>query len=153
MDMPKPGDGHRQLEKLVGNWVGDEKLFPSPWDQKGGVAQARVHNRRALDGFAVIQDYEQSRGGAVTFAGHGVFSFNPQTGIYSMHWWDTMGFPPNDFTGKFDGDVLTLTHKSPMGTNRAEFDVSVPGAYTFKMEVSQDGQNWQPFMEGKYRRG
>jgi len=152
MDMPKPGDGHHKPEKLVGNWTGEEKLHPSPWDPKGGVAQARVNNRLALDGFAVIQDYEQSRNGSVTFAGHGVFSFNPGNGIYSMHWWDTMGFPPNDFTGKFDGDVLTLTHKSPQGSNRAVFDLSEKGTYTFRMEVSQDGNQWQPFMEGKYRR-
>ncbi|HEY2412562.1 MAG TPA: DUF1579 family protein, partial [Pirellulaceae bacterium] len=112
MDMPKPGEAHRKIQKLVGNWLGEEKLFPSPWDPKGGTAQARVSNRLALGGFAVIQDYEQLRGGAATFAGHGVFSFNPHDSTYSMHWWDSMGSPPNNFVGKFDGDVLTLTHKS-----------------------------------------
>jgi Protein of unknown function (DUF1579) len=152
MDMPKPGDGHRKLEKLVGNWTGEEKLHPSPWDPRGGVAQARVNNRLSLSGFNVVQDYEQWRGEAVTFAGHGVFSFNPKDNSYSMHWWDSMGMPPNVFTGKFDGDVLTLTSPSAQGQSRAIFDLREPGSYVFKMDVSPDGKQWRTFMEGKYRR-
>ncbi|MGE5277442.1 MAG: DUF1579 family protein [Acidobacteriota bacterium] len=75
--MPRPGEPHRQLRKLVGSWRGEERLSPSPWDPVGGTAVGRVENRSALDGFAVVQDYEQERNGAVGFRGHRVFSWDP----------------------------------------------------------------------------
>ena len=44
MDMPKPGDVHKRLSALVGNWSGRETLQPAPWDPAGGSARARVTN-------------------------------------------------------------------------------------------------------------
>lgn len=149
MEMPKPGEPHRQLQKLVGNWSGEEKLSPSPWDPKGGTAIGRVNNRAALDGFAVIQDYEQERNGKISFRGHGIFSYDLNRKCHVLHWQDSMGFPVNEFTGGFQGDVLTLTNQGIQGHNRCTFDVS-RGGYSFKMEVSADGKQWVTFMEGKY---
>ena len=77
MEMPRPGDAHKKLAALVGDWTGDETLHPSPWDPAGGAAQAQVTNRWVADGFAVVQEYEQRRNGKVTFRGHGVFWFDP----------------------------------------------------------------------------
>src|SRR5689334_22163707 len=91
MEMPKPTDAHKKLNWLTGNWAGEEKMFPSPWDPKGGMAKARIHNRSAIDGFNVVQDYEQEHGGAVNFRGHGVFSYDANQKCYVLHWWDSMG--------------------------------------------------------------
>lgn len=152
MDMPKPTPAHDRLKSLVGSWSGEEKIYPTPWDPAGGPATATVENRSALDGFTVIQDYTQNRKGAPNYQGHGVFSFSPQENCYVMHWWDTMGMPPGEFKGNFAGDVLTLTAVSPMGHSRATFDLGTPGRYQFRLEVSEDGKQWMPFMEGKYGR-
>ena len=51
MEMPKPTDVHKKLERLAGKWKGEEKMYPSPWDPNGGIAVGRVNNRPALDGF------------------------------------------------------------------------------------------------------
>ncbi len=150
MDMPKPAEAHRKLQKLVGRWKGEERLSPSPWDPKGGTAVGHVENRPALDGFVVIQDYEQERNGAVGFRGHGVFCWDPTRQSYVLHWFDSMGTPPNEFVGDFKGDVLTVTSANPQGQSRAVFDVSEPDRYTLRMDVSPDGREWQTFMEGKY---
>ena len=152
MEMPKPTDAHKKLERLAGKWKGEEKMYPSPWDPKGGTAVARVNNRPALDGFTVVQDYEQERNGAVTFRGHGVFSYDAMQQCYVLHWWDTMGMPVNEFKGTLEGNILTMTDKKPQGLNRAVFDLRQEGKYNFKMEVSQDGKQWQTFMEGNYLR-
>ena len=56
MEMPKPTAAHRRLEKLIGRWSGEERIHPSPFDPNGGLAMARLENRPALDGFAVVQD-------------------------------------------------------------------------------------------------
>jgi hypothetical protein len=154
MEMPKPGDAHEKLGALVGEWAGDETLHPSPWDPVGGGAQAQVTNRWVADGFAVVQEYEQRRNGRVTFRGHGVFWFDPGRGEYVMHWWDSMGGTAGEYRGRFDGDVLMLSAPMPQGGHsRTSWTLTGPDAHTFLMEVSPDGEVWQPAMEGRYRRG
>lgn len=150
MSMPQPTDAHRKFAKLAGTWRGQEKLHPSPWDPQGGMAEARVVNRIALDGFILVQDWEQARGGAVTFRGFGVLTYDAGQGCYVMHWWDSMGMPPNVFRGSFDGNVLSLANQTPQGHSRAVWDFGTPGRYTFRMDMSQDGEDWAMFMEGSY---
>jgi hypothetical protein len=152
MQMPTPTDAHRKLEALAGRWKGDETLSPSPWDPVGGKAHGRVHNRSALDGFAVIQDYEQEQNGKVNFRGHGVFAYDQQKNRYTLHWFDSAGMGASVFEGTFEGQVLTLTTASPQGQMRAIWDVSKPGKIISRMDVSGDGKKWDPFMEGTYLR-
>lgn len=151
MTMPKVTEAHRRLERLVGTWQGEERLYPSPFDPQGGAAIGRARNRLALDGFAVVQDYEQERDGAVNYRGHGVFRWDDRDRSYVLHWLDSMGMPPNEFRGTLDGDVLTLTSHSPQGVVRATWELG-QDRYNYRMQVSPDGSNWFPFMEGTYSR-
>jgi hypothetical protein len=61
MEMPKPTPGHLRLKKLEGHWEGEETMHPSQWDPKGGTATGRTQGRLALNGFALISDYDQER--------------------------------------------------------------------------------------------
>jgi hypothetical protein len=149
MEMQKPGPAHKQLAKLAGNWVGEEKMHPSPWDPKGGVATGRVKNSLALDGFCVLQDYEQVRDGKTTFRGLGILSWNESKKCNELAWCDSMGGLIQIFTGKWEGDVLRCTSEGQMGLARCAFDVS-GGGYKFTMDMSQDGKKWVTMMEGKY---
>ena len=99
----------------------------------------------------VVQDYEQERNGTVSFGGHGVFSYDANQNCYLMHWWDTMGMPPNVFKGNLDGQTVTLTCDDGPMKSRATFTVG-DNDYSFRMEMSQDGTNWMTFMEGTYSR-
>jgi hypothetical protein len=151
MDMPKPGEAHSRLNALLGEWAGAETLYPSPWDPGGGTATSRTVNRAILDGFAIMQEYEQRRGKTVTFRGHGIFWWDAATSQYAMTWWDTMGGVSSEFRGAFSGDVLELvTSMTPSGAFRMTYGLSRPGRHTFKMERSEDGQTWQPAMDGNY---
>jgi hypothetical protein len=152
MDMPKPTDAHRKLERIVGHWIGEERMNPSPWDPAGGTAVGHVVNQVALDGFVVVQDYEQERNGSITFRGHGVFSWDATEQGYVLHWFDSMGMPPNVFRGSFEENVLTLSGKDQQGLSRVTFDFSRDGQYTFRMEVSPDGSEWFTFMEAEMTR-
>ena len=152
MQMPKPTPAHKQLARLLGDWKGEEKLYPSPWDPKGGPATGRVNNRASLDDFVVIQEYEQIRNGVSTFKGHSVFSYDPHQKCYCLHWFDSMGSPVNEFKGNFVNNVLTMTYQGAMGHNRAIMDFSKDDKYSFKMDMSQDGKEWKTFMEGSYTR-
>jgi hypothetical protein len=66
-----------------------------------------------------------------------------------------MGMPPNIFRGNFTGEVLALTcqdHPDASGYSRATFDLSKKIKYAFRMEVSPDGNQWFPLIEGGYTR-
>ena len=150
MNLPKPGDAHTRLHRLAGQWGGEETVHPAPHDP-GGSATAFLNNRIALDGFTVVQEYEQYRPGRPTYSGHGVFWYDPVANQYAMTWFDSMMGAALEFRGDFDGDVLRLAH-TPIGGGflRATFDCGLPGEYVFVMEVSSDGNSWAPTMEGAY---
>jgi len=152
MEMPKPSAGHQKLEKLAGRWEGEETMYPSQWDPKGGTAIGRTTSRMALDGFALIGEYEQERNGIITFSGHSVFTFDAQENLYSLHWFDCLGTPPELFTGRFDGDVLTVSHGGPGMHARLTYDISDAQHLASKMEMSEDGTNWRTLFDGRYRR-
>jgi hypothetical protein len=152
MEMPKPTDAHRKLQSLVGTWKAEEKMFPSPWDPKGGTAVGRAINRLALDGFAIIQDYEQTSKDVVNYWGHGIFTWDPASQSYVLYWFDSLGMGVNVFKGSFDENKLTLTYKSDQGYTRASWKFTSDKSYAYKMEVSGDGNQWQPMMEGSYSR-
>jgi hypothetical protein len=144
--------GHLKLKKLVGNWEGEEKMHPSQWDPKGGTAVGRTKSRLALNGFALITDYEQERDGVITFTGHGVMSFEPKNELYTLHWFDCMGSPPEVFVGRFDGDRLTVAHGGPGIHARMTYDLADPQQMLSKMEMSPDAATWKTLFEGRYRR-
>ena len=153
MDMPKPGEAHKRLGAFVGEWTGPETMFPAPWDPVGGKAMARVVNRWIIDGFAVVQDYEQRKAGKVVFRGHGVIWFDPAKQEYVMNWWDSIGGSGGQYRGTFDGSILRLSSPMPQGGHsRTSWNFDSSGGYSFNMEISGDGQTWQPAMLGSYTR-
>lgn len=152
MTMPVPSAGHRRLETFAGDWEGEETMFPSRWDPNGGVAIGRNRHTLGLGGFALIVDYEQERDGAVTFTGHGVYTYSPEEDEYTLHWFDCLGSPPEVFVGRFEGAVLTVGHGGPGMHARMTYDFSTPGSMKGTMEMSADGAEWQKLFEAVYRR-
>jgi hypothetical protein len=152
MEMPTPSAGHRKLEKIGGQWEGEEKMYSSPWDPKGGTAIGRIKSRVALNGFALINDYEQERDGKITFTGHGVFTYDPNEEGYTLTWFDCMGAPPEIFKGNFDGEILNLAHGGPGMHVRLTYDLSEPGFLSTSMEMSKDGTAWSRFFDVRLKR-
>lgn len=152
MHMPQVTAEHKKLAALAGNWTGEEKMFPSPWDSKGGTAMGRSTGKVDLDGFFVVTDYQQERDGKVTYRGHGVYGWDKDNG-YTMYWFDSMGSPVNaPAKGTWEGNVLTFQSDSPMGKGRYVYTFEDEDRHTFRIENSQDGKSWMPFMEAHYRR-
>ncbi len=152
MQMPQPSAGHSRLESLTGHWEGEETMHPSQWDPKGGIAVGRMKCWLALNGFALISDYEQERDGVITFTGHGVFTFGPKDELYTLHWFDCMGSPPEVFAGRFDVDVLTLAHGGPGMHARMTYDLTDSQHLLSRMEMSRDGGTWNTLFDGRYEK-
>ncbi len=152
MDMPKPGPEHAKLMRFAGHWAGDEVLAPSPWGP-GGPASGATTMRVGLDGMALLQDYEETKDGAVVFHGHGVFVIDPQGSDVLWWWFDSMGFPPDGpARGRWDGDVLLFEKTTPMGEGRYRYEF-FGDRYTFAMSNRFPGQSdFTEMMRGDYAR-
>jgi hypothetical protein len=151
MDMPKPTEHHLKMEKLAGHWQGEERMHPSQWDPSGGVAIGRTSARVSLNGFVVVSDYQQEREGQVTYAGHGVWTYDARESCYRLHWFDSMGSPPEVFMGVFDGDVLTVSHAGTMHA-RMTYDFSQGKRMKTRMEMSPDGKTWSILFDATYEK-
>jgi hypothetical protein len=152
MEMPKPSAEQKKLERLAGTWEGEEKVHPSPFDPVGGTARSTVRNVMAVDGFALVQDYEQDRGRPGLFRGHAVVHHDPVSKEYVLQWIDNAGMGASTYRGTFDGDVLRLSSAQAMGHSRATWTLEGADRYGYLMEVSPDGATWHPFLEATYRR-
>jgi hypothetical protein len=153
MEMPRPGEPHKKLQALVGQWVSEDRFHPAPWDPKGGTARTEMTTRMDLDGFFVIADCSQEREGKVSYRGHGVFGYDPAQQKYTMHWFDVMGFDPGaPALGTWDGNKLCFVHEHSMGCGRFTYEFDPPDSFKFRMERSHDGKDWTPFMDSVYRR-
>lgn len=150
MEMPKLTPAHESLKVFVGEWRGVEIMHPTPWLPGGGRRDAVISNKLALDGFAIVQDYVQLDGKTPTFLGHAVIIPKADGSAFQMYWFDQ--FSPSVFEGAFDGVKGRFISSSPMGQTGASFDFSKPDAYTFRMDMSQDGGSWSPMVDGDYTR-
>jgi hypothetical protein len=150
MSMPTPQAAHHALAPLAGTWTGEETMAPSPWDSKGGTAQARIPHRIDLDGFVLTRDYEQRRGDTVTFRGHGVLWWDAKASEYVMHWWDSMGGAPNEFRGTWQDNTLVLINHNERGYSRTTMRVQ-DGIHHSTLEMSPDGEQWSTWMSGTYQ--
>ena len=151
MGMPTPQEQHKKLQVLTGRWTGEETIHPSPWDPKGGTAVGRSEGRVDLDGFFVITDYVQERGGQVSYRGHGVFGYDAQQGCYTLNWFDSMGMGQwTPARGTWEGNTLTFRNQTPMGHSKYIYTFLDDKRHTFSIENSQDGKSWAKFMESTY---
>jgi len=106
----------------------------------------------ALGGFVLIHDYEQELQGKIALTGHAVLRWNAAAERYVLLWFDSMGMPPTEFYGDLEEDVLTLVSQGPQGWIRAVWDFGEEDRYSYLMEASPAGEEWEPLMEGEYLR-
>ena len=152
MQMPSPTDHHRKLAALAGEWVGEETLHPSPWAPETRTAVGRFSSRIDLDGMYLVTDYVESRDGSVVFRGHGVYGWSAKKERYTMHWFDSMGMPPNETLGVWEGDSLVFSGSGEHGHGRYVYTLRGDDRMAFRIESSKDGNAWTTIMEGEYRR-
>ena len=148
--MPAPGPEHERLmAAMVGDWVAEERTYPSPWDPQGGTSTARTRSRAGVGVLFVVTDYVQEKGGREVFFGHGVYGWDPRAQRYTMQWWDSMATHGGEpVHGGWEGDTLTFAR----GEAARYVYAFGPDSYTFTILSSQDGASWAPLMEGRYRR-
>jgi hypothetical protein len=109
--------------------------------------------RLSVDGFFLVQDYEEEKDGRVVFRGHGVIGYDTGTKSYLWYWFDSMGTAPSGpSTGKWEGDSLVFLSQEVGRLSRYTYRFEGPSRYSFKIEGSRDGASWMPFIEASYAR-
>lgn len=147
--MPKPGPEHKNLAFFAGNWkvTGDAK--PGPMGP-GGKFSGTEHMEWMPGGFFLVMHSQgsSSMGKETALA---VYGYDADKKVYTYDEFSSTGEVIHA-TGTFDGKVWTWSSDSPMGGKpmKAHFIATEtsPSSYTFKLEVSQDGNNWAPVMDG-----
>ena len=151
MEMPTAGPDHERLAVFAGRWEGEETVWPTPFGE-GGPARGRFDNRMALGGFFLITNYEETKDGVVAYRGHGVYGYERKGAVYTMHWFDSMGGGyQHPARGTWEGDSLVFRNETPQG--HARYVHAVDGdTYSFRLEISESGEIWNPMVEGTYQR-
>jgi hypothetical protein len=151
MEMPQPAPEFAFLARLVGRWEGKEQIEPGEFDPEGGPATGRW-DLRQLDGSFVYGDYEQERGGAVSFRGHVVYGWNAEDDHYTMYWFDTSGIDPGKpATGVRSGSTIDFLLDVAPTASRTTHTVG-GDRFELTVEGSANGTDWALFFHGDYRR-
>ena len=144
---PKFGPELARLSFLTGNFTTENMTYDTPVG-KGGPGKGRNMNRWGLDSLFVMANYEGTMAGMGDYKGHGMFTYDWQTGQYKCWWFDNYG-NHNDYTGSFIGDTLTMESElvTPQG-NLKERILWYPEGKKVKFRMTWDmGQGPIPVME------
>jgi Protein of unknown function (DUF1579) len=149
MQMPKPGPEHKKLDYFVGDWTCDGDLKPGPMGPGGKMAM--TDESKWMDGgfFVVIHSAYKSAGmgdgNSIAFLG-----YDSDEKKYTYNEFNSSGEAIVS-KGTVNGDDWTWIGdmKQPPGKGRFSEKILSPMSYSFKFEMSSDGINWTPVMDGK----
>ena len=144
----------RLNDAMAGTWLGELHSYPSPWDPKGGVALGRTQARLALGGLSLVSDYAEERDGAITFRGHGVYTWDALHKIYRMYWFDSVQPAPTlvPVTGVWTDTQLVFASKTDVAEHRYVYDFLDSNYYDFHIDLRRSGQDWRTYARGQYAR-
>ena len=148
MNIPQVREQHQKLHKLAGKWVGEDILYPTPWNPQRSTATTTVTLEVNLDGFFVIGGDVQEQNGKTVFLAHKVYGFDDATNTYTFHFFDSLGANPTvPARGTWEGDTLVLNQETPRGDVQYVYVFESDNRYRFHMDL-----NGQRFIEGIYNR-
>jgi hypothetical protein len=147
--MPKPGPEQKNLGYFAGVWQTTGDFKPGPMGP-GGKSTGMDHIEWMPGGlFLVAHTTVSSSMGKVT--GLAVYGYDADKKVYTYDEFNSWGEVVHA-TGTFDGKVWAWSSDLTMGGKAVKthfiLTETSPTAYTYKLEMSQDGDNWAPVMDG-----
>ncbi len=150
MPMPKPAPELSKLDYLAGDWVTDGDLKPSPMGPGGKMSS--TDHVQWMDGKFFLVMHSKFTGAMGDGSAMAVMGYDPEKKVYTYNEYNSMG-QVNHSEGTVTGDTWNWTSDENMGgqsfKGRYTMKVVSPTSYTFMYEMSKDGTNWMPVMEGK----
>ena len=152
--MPDTSAEYHRLHALAGEWVGDDTLHPSPWNEARGHATTEVVARLAFDGGVIVVDETRARGDGVERV-HVVFGFDAHAGRFVLDRFpapDPAWQPTAPALGGWDGETLTFLQDTPSGALRYQYAFRSPDYYTFTLSYWESPRGWRTALDGTYHR-
>jgi hypothetical protein len=147
--MPKPGPEQKNLGYFVGIWKLTGDVKPGPMGP-GGKFTGTERVEWMPGGFFLVS-HSQGSSPMGKETGLAVYGYDADKKVYTYDEFSSTGENIHA-TGTFDGKVWTWSSESPMGGKpmKGHFIVTEisPTSYAFKFEMSEDGNNWAPVMNG-----
>lgn len=110
MEAATPGEHHKHLEQLVGEWEGVTKWWMEP-NGPASESATTCSSRMVMDGRYLSSHYTGVVMG-MPFQGVGTWGYNNTTGKYESTWIDNMGTMTMYMTGACSDDGKTFTMES-----------------------------------------
>jgi hypothetical protein len=146
----KPGPELKKLDIFAGSWTLDGTMKPGAMGPGGNMTESEKCEWMEGNFYLVCHsDYKSSMGNG---AGLAIMGYSTDDKAYTYREFNSFG-EFDDSRGTLDGDTWTWTSDEKMGTMtmKGRFIIKMTSAtsYTFAFDMSQDGTNWTPVMDGK----
>ena len=146
-----PGEAHKRLESLVGNWSHTVRWSMTP-DEKPTESKGTNTNTMILGGRFLKQETQGEAMGQ-PFEGLGISGYDNVRKEYNSVWIDSMGTGMMTGTGQFDAAQNAITEKGefscPITGNqhmiyRSVWKIIDPNHYTYEMyTAAPDGKEFR----------
>jgi hypothetical protein len=110
MKAATPGEHHKHLQHLVGDWTYSSKMWMAP-GQPAMESNGTIHADSILGGRYVLSVYKGDMMGQ-PFEGHSTDGYDNTTGKYVSSWVDNMGTGIMNSTGSCDTPCKVVTMNS-----------------------------------------
>jgi hypothetical protein len=146
----KPAPELARLDYLAGKWTTEGEMKPGPMGPGGKITSDDEAHWQDGKFFLVLQGkFKGAMGDGSSLA---LMGYNPDKKVYTYNEFNSMG-QATKAEGTVDGKTWTWTSDENFGgqafKGRYSMTEVTPTSYTYKYEMSQDGQNWTLVMDGK----
>lgn len=149
MEMPKPAPELKKVDYFAGAWKMDGAMKPGPMGP-GGKVTGSEHNKW-MDGGFFLESHSEFSGPMGRSTGVAFMGYDINDKAYTYDEFNSVGEAVHS-KGMVEGDTWTWTNEEKMNgqTWKGRFTIKVltPNSYNFKFEMSEDGTNWMPMMDG-----
>ena len=151
MEAPKPGPEVKRLGYFVGTWMGEGDMKENPFGMPSGKFTSTDKCEWFSGGYQVVC-HTSGKSPMGPSQGLGILAYDAENKVYTYYGIDNSGFATLS-KGNVDGKNWVFTDESKMGGKtfhgRYSMTEDSPTSYSFKYEMSEDGNNWALIMEGK----
>ncbi len=152
MGPPTPAPELKKLDFLAGDWTTEGTFVPGPPGTPPSKFTATDHTEWMDGNFFLVSNSDANLEGMGKVKGLVIMGYDPDQKVYTYRSFNSMGQSEYS-TGKVDGDTWTWTGDEHYGgmtmKGRVTMKVTSPTSYTIKFELSMDGNEWFPAMDGK----
>ncbi len=137
------------LEKLEGVWTGKEIVIEGDQTYE---ATARLVFQTVFDGRFLLCDYTQAIPDRPMSVGHGVFRRDASTDALTVTWFRCPAATSTQQAHAVaEGDTLVFVETIDGRTTRTRY-TTLRDQLSIRTECATGNDNWQPLVEGSYRR-